>query len=212
MPVSGLGDAEPVLIAATGIFSRRKSEKSCVMTSIREAAEIPGFCDHGKCRLRFDTEKTGQLVDIFPVFLLRRKFLDSLLDPSKLCRQIVVGQQIFFQNLLMQFLNTQCAEPAEMCLRPVVLGPVIVTPMPQAEGKNLLLDLFQGKTVVIPHPNEFLDLLILLCGNMHRTVIMVCKASGDHGCVALICFDPLFPARHRHTCRCKDHALHIVCR
>ena len=60
--------------------------------------------------------------------------------------------------------------------------------------------------------DEFLDLLILLCGNMHRTVIMVCKASGDHGCVALICFDPLFPARHRHTCRCKDHALHIVCR
>ena len=61
------------------------------------------------------------------------------------------------------------------------------------EGKNLLLDLFQGKTVVIPHPNEFLDLLILLCGNMHRTVIMVRKASGDYGCVALICFDSLFP-------------------
>ena len=55
------------------------------------------------------------------------------------------------------------------------------------------INLFQGKTVVIPHPNEFLDLLILMRGNMHRTVIMVCKASGDHGCVALICFDSLFP-------------------
>ena len=99
-----------------------------------------------------------------------------------------------------------------MRLRPVVLDSVIVTPMPQTEGQYLLFDLFQGQTVVIPHPNEFLDLLILLCGNMHRAVIMVRKASGDHGCITSVCFDSLFPAWHRHTCRRKNHALHIVCR
>ena len=47
-------------------------------------------------------------------------------------------------------------------------------------GQNL----GQGKTVAIPHTNEFLDLLVLLRGNVHRTVIMVHKASGDHGCTS----------------------------
>lgn len=78
----------------------------------------------------FDTEKTGQLVDVFPVFLLRRKFLDSLLNPFKLCRQIVVGQQIFFQNLLIQAFNMQGAEPAEMRLCPVRFCSIVVKPVP----------------------------------------------------------------------------------
>ena len=141
MLVPSLGNAESVLIAATGIFPRCKTEKSCVMTSARKAAETPGFCDHGKWCLRFNTEKTGQLVDVFPVFLLRRKFL----NPSKFCRQIVVGQQVFFQKLLIQTINMQGTEPAEMRLRPVVLGSVIVTPCRKQKDRICCLIFFRTR-------------------------------------------------------------------
>lgn len=82
--------------------------------------------------------------------------------------------------------------------------------MPQAERKDLLLDLFQGQLVIIPHPDELFDLFVLLCGNMYLAVVMVGQAARDQSRVPFVRLDPFLPGGNRHRRRGKDHALHIV--
>ena len=55
-----------------------------------------------------------------------------------------------------------------MGLCPMIGCTVKSVVVPQAEGKDLLLHLFEGKLMVIPHADKFLGLFILLCRDMDR--------------------------------------------
>ena len=50
--------------------------------------------------------------------------------------------------------------------------------------------------MVVPHANEFLDLLILLGWNVYRSVSMVSQTLCNERCITLICFDRIFPGFH----------------
>ena len=82
--------------------------------------------------------------------------------------------------------------------------------VPQAERKNLLLHLFKGKLMIIPHAEVFLGLFILICRDMNRRIIMVRQASGNKRSVTLICFYSLLALLLKHSSRCKNDTFHVM--
>ena len=144
------------------------------------------------------------------VLFLARKLLDPLFDPIQLGGQVVIGEQVLFQCLLMDAVELQTAKPIQMSLCPVTLGTVVLIPVPQTERKDLLLDLFQCQLMIVPHPNELLDLFIFLCGNVNFTVIIVSQTACDQSCVPFVRLDPFLAGGNRHRRWGKNHTLHIV--
>ena len=82
--------------------------------------------------------------------------------------------------------------------------------MTQAEGKGLLFHLLQRQTVIIPHPYKLFDLLILLCGNVYLTIVVVSKATRNKLRIPFVCLDQLLPSGNRHGRRSQNNALDIV--
>lgn len=61
-------------------------------------------------------------------------------------------------------------------------------PTAQAEGKDLLLYLLECQLVVVPHPDEFLDLFLISCWHIDLMVEMVGKAPGNRFGITFIRF------------------------
>ena len=64
MAVSGLGNAQTVLIVATGIFTWCESDVGSKVLGRCKALEIPVFCKYSQCSYGLNANETGQLMDI----------------------------------------------------------------------------------------------------------------------------------------------------
>lgn len=175
-----------------------------------EEFEISDFNQCGKRSLSFNTEETGHIPDLFLIFWFCREFFNTLIKTFQLICQLVIGRKILFQDFLIDTFWFSCPEPLQVHLCPVVFRCVIPIVVPQAESKDLLLHLFQCELMILPHPDILFDLLILLRGDMHRTVIMMGQAPGNQRSVTLVGFHFFLADRFWHCSRGKDDALHVM--
>ena len=97
-------------------------------------------------------------------------------------------------------------QPFQVRLGPGGLGLRVYQPMPQAEGKDLLLRSLQVCLDVVPHADVFLHLLVFFRGNMHRTVGVVSQTLCDVLRVPLVSLHALLALLFHHGRRSEDHA------
>ena len=64
MAVSGFSNAQAVLITATGILARGKSDVRCKVLGRSKSFEIADLCKHSQSCHSLDTDEAGQLMNI----------------------------------------------------------------------------------------------------------------------------------------------------
>lgn len=69
MGISCLGDSQPVLAIAAGMFPRNKPEESRVLLGLLEAVEIARLHEKGQCRMRADADHAREAVHFLGVAL-----------------------------------------------------------------------------------------------------------------------------------------------
>ena len=141
MPVPGLGDTKSILALSTGIFTWSQSEIRCILLSSPKSLEVAGFRQDGERRLSLDSKEARELVNVLGIFLVTCQSLDSLIQTLQLVCKVAVGQQIFVENLPVYISKRYLSELLQMSLCPMIV-PWKTAVMPEAERKDLLLDLF----------------------------------------------------------------------
>ena len=96
-----------------------------------------------------------------------------------------------------------------MRCRPMAVT-IIAIIMAKTKRKDLLLDLFQSKLMIIPHAKEFLCLLI--CGSryVNRTVVMLSQAFRNNLSITFICLNTLSAALLQHGSWSEYNTLHML--
>ena len=85
-------------------------------------------------------------MNILGVFITRCKFLNPFIQTLKLIGEVAVGQQVFAEDFLIYISKLYLPEPLQMSLCPMIVSRETAV-MPEAERKDLLLDLFQSSRI-----------------------------------------------------------------
>ena len=141
-----------------------------------------------------------------------RELLDALVIAIDSVHEVLYLDQIALQHLLVYAVQLQLVQPLHVGLRPVALGIGEYQAVPQAEGQQLLLVPLEVRLDIVPHPDVFLDLIVLLCGNVHSLVAVVLQAFRDVLRVPLVRLDAPVASLYRHRRRREYDAHHITVR
>ncbi len=136
-----------------------------------------------------DAKETPQLFRIFLIACFSSDLFDPLVVTLYLCFLFFIRSHVLVQCFAIHRIQFELFQPSDMLDGP--LSTNILMSMPKNKRVDLLLQLFLCQLMIIPHPQIFLNSIILTSWNIDWMVSAIAQALSDQTCITLICFNAL---------------------
>ncbi len=182
------------------MLSRCQPQECRIGIPLGKTVEITGLHNQGQRRMRTNTQEANKLFHFFLITCFGSDLFNPLIVTLDFCFLFLVGCHVLVQRFPVNRIEFHFLQPGNMLDRPFRSG----IRMTVAKNKriDLLLQSFQCKLVIIPHPKILFDSVVFASRDIDRMVATVAEALCDQTSITLIRFDSL-SLLGKHGSRCK---------